>query len=892
MANNNLTPFKLKVISWNCQSILNKVIETHDYLSTHNIDIALFTETWLTAAKNICIPNYIVHRFDRPNGAHGGVAICVRDTLNHTLLKSFNTQVIETIGISIQSLNQVISFVCCYFPGTNVNSQTLNMFKNDIKTLTNTNTSFFLVGDFNAKHRLWNNIRANQTGSLLYETICSRNLVIHHSQTPTYYPPQNKAIYPSTIDIVITNNLHSISQIVTSNVLTSDHLPIEFSIDLCEIITSPQKTTLRYDLANWQKFKNNLDNVILLNTQLLTVNDIDESLSNFSKLITDSISLSVPKKPIKSSPVLMSQHLSDLITQRNTVRRQWQRNRSPLLKSSLNSLNREIHMESFKQRNDIFNKKMSKLSPGSQQFWKATKIIKSKANVIPPLRDNLTNNIIMTDVEKANAIANEFVKSHTLTQNLSNALVINNVKLSLESIRLSNDNSFVLKTTPNEIKSLLQSLKNRKSPGIDLITNRALKNISKKALVLLNNIFNACFKLNYFPKDWKVAQIIAIPKPNKNNSNPSNYRPISLLSSLSKVFEKIILNRLNVFIEDKNLLPDEQFGFRRSHSTIHQLQRVVQHTKTNFKNKKSTGMIILDIEKAFDSIWHKGLLHKLYTMNIPINLIKIIQSFLLNRSFYVKINKESSTVHNIPAGVPQGSSLSPVLYNLYISDFPSSTNTELALFADDTAIFHSHEDPNVIINALESYVTTILEYFKRWKIKTNYSKTQAIFLTKRRALRYLPQRNISINNTEIFWSDEVKYLGLTLDKTLIFKKHTDHTCIKTQKYIKILYPLIHRKSYLNLKNKLLVYKCIFRPIMLYAGEVWGDCSICHTNKLQITQNKVLKLIYDLPFFYNTDRLHMKCNIKTIQDTLISMKSKFITRCQNANNVFIQNLNTT
>lgn len=120
---------------------------------------------------------------------------------------------------------------------------------------------------------------------------------------------------------------------------------------------------------------------------------------------------------------------------------------------------------------------MADLSPGSQQFWKATKIIKSKANIIPPLRDKVSNNIIMTDVEKSNAIANEFVKSHLITRNLSNALIINNVHQSLQAIHQSDDHSFRLKTSPSEIKCKIANLKNRKSPGIDGITNRALKHI-------------------------------------------------------------------------------------------------------------------------------------------------------------------------------------------------------------------------------------------------------------------------------------------------------------------------------------------------------------------------------------------------------------------------------
>lgn len=883
---------QLNIVSWNCQSIINKICETSDFLLKHDIDIALFTETWLTPNKNIHIPNYTTYRFDRISGQHGGVAISIKSNITHTLLKSSNTTVIESIGLSILSRNQQIIFICCYYPGTTNDTHSINLFKHDIRKLTNTNTSYFLIGDFNAKHRLWNNCRANQAGKALYDEMSTRNFIVHHSQTPTYFPPQARAIHPSTIDIVLTNNLHHISTITTSNELTSDHLPILFSVHCFEIPNNTPTLTLRYDLADWTKFKNSLNEQINLGSlELTTTSDIDQSITLFTNAIKHSISLSIPNKPTTQNQIPIPNQMKDLICERNIVRRQWQRNRDPSLKIRINQLNHSIHKQAFNLRNSSFSKTIEKLEPGSRQFWKVTKVIKNKANIIPPLRDKTTNNILLTDTEKADAIANEFIKAHTLTSNLSNSLIRNQVKAtidSLNSIPISN-NIFSIRTSPSEIKSIIKHFKNKKSPGIDNISNRSLKHLPKKCLVFLNYLFNKCFDLQYFPQQWKHAQIIAIPKPNKNHSDPSNYRPISLLSSLSKIFEKIILNRLNNIISDKQLIPNEQFGFRHGHSTCQQLKRVVNHIKNGFKLKKSTGLVVLDVEKAFDSIWHNGLIHKLKVLDIPDNLIKLIQSFLFNRSFFVKIKHSFSSIHKIPSGVPQGSSLSPVLYNLYTSDFPITDNSNIALFADDTAIFYTHENPNYILSNLENTLTNVLSYFHRWKIKTNNSKTQAMFFTRRRAPRFLPDRKLKIHNTEIEWSNDIKYLGLVLDKTLTFKNHTKNQCIKAQKYIKILYPLIHRKSTLNIKNKLLIYKSIFRPIILYASEVWGECAETYIKQLQITQNKCLKLIYNLPFFYSTRLLHEKCQITTISNALQNTKLKFISRCEQSNNQLIVNL---
>lgn len=184
-----------------------------------------------------------------------------------------------------------------------------------------------------------------------------------------------------------------------------------------------------------------------------------------------------------------------------------------------------------------------------------------------------------------------------------------------------------LLVTPKEVRREIRRLKNRKSSGDDGLHNRILKQIPKRAVVMLTKIYNACLKLSYFPSKWKVARVVPIPKPNKNLSLASSYRPISLLSSISKIFERLLLKRLTSHIDAHCVIPYEQFGFRPKHSTSHQLLRVVKHVKKQFSRKRSTGMVFLDIEKAFDSLWHDGLLHKLLTLRFPMTLIKIIKFF-------------------------------------------------------------------------------------------------------------------------------------------------------------------------------------------------------------------------------------------------------------------------
>lgn len=224
--------------------------------------------------------------------------------------------------------------------------------------------------------------------------------------------------------------------------------------------------------------------------------------------------------------------------------------------------------------------------------------------------------------------------------------------------------------TVEEVKKTIKHTRNMKAPGFDGLFNVQLKKLGPKAYSLFASIFNRCLELGYFPVQWKVAKVIPILKPGKDPTNPKSFRPISLLSSISKLFERLIYHRALEVTELNDILLEEQFGFRKDHSTVHQLQRVTNYIKEHKAVSKSTVIALLDIEKAFDNVWHEGLIHKLIQYNFPVYLVKILQNYLSQRSSHVSIGSTLSDVYEVNAGVPQGSILGPLLYNLYTSDIP------------------------------------------------------------------------------------------------------------------------------------------------------------------------------------------------------------------------------
>ncbi|GFX71000.1 RNA-directed DNA polymerase from mobile element jockey [Trichonephila clavipes] len=440
-------------------------------------------------------------------------------------------------------------------------------------------------------------------------------------------------------------------------------------------------------------------------------------------------------------------------------------------------------------------------------------------------------------------------------------------------------------TSPSEVRGIIKKLQNRKAAGPDQIPNIAFKHFMQNALSHLTKLYNQCLIKNHFPTLWKQANVIMLAKPNPDRTYPQGYRPISLINTTAKIFERIILTRIKSHCKAIDCIPPEQCGFREGHSTLHQLIRVTNIINEGFAHKFYTVGVFLDVKRAFDKMWHDGLTYKLIKIQFPDYLIKIIHNFLHNRTFRVRVNNSYSNTGSCLSGVPQGSVLSPYLYNIYTHDFPQHSTVSTCLFADDSAVLSQGVQLKYTIKTAQHFLDKLETWLTHWRIAINVDKSQAIVFRKWGVID--PPFQLSLFDDNIQWVPVVKYLGLHIDSRLTFKKHFDYQSEKFWGRISLAISLVGRRSPLSLENKVILYKQILRPVITYGSPVWGAAAATHMKKIQVMQNKILRVMTNAPWYVRNDVIHNDLQMEPISNYITKLSRNVFKSIESHDNPIIK-----
>ena len=473
---------------------------------------------------------------------------------------------------------------------------------------------------------------------------------------------------------------------------------------------------------------------------------------------------------------------------------------------------------------------------------------KTTSYEIPPLLHN--NLITESDIDKCNVLNECFANQSSINDTNAHVPHLTHPTHAL----LDN---FEISTT--DISDAISVLNPSKAPGPDGISPRLIKEARRELLIPLKHIFNMSLRNHVFPDCWKNANVVPIFKNKGDPSDPTNYRPVSLLNVFSKVMEKCIHKHVfNYFLEHRIISP-VQSGFMSGDSTVNQLLYVYDFICKSLDEGSEVRIIFCDISKAFDRVWHGGLLYKLSEYGISGTLLHWFENYLSNRRQRVCTGGVFSDWKVVKAGVPQGSVLGPLLILVYINDIVHNINANIRLFADDTSIFLRVDNPIGAANELNEDLRTINRWAQQWLVSFNPSKTESLLISKKRNKPQHPP--VYFSNTIINEVTEHKHLGIIFSDNGQWNKHIQYIAETTRKRLAILRSQQFKLDRISLER---VYISFIRPVLEYGDILWNNCSDDMKQLLESLHLEAGRIIIGATKYCNTDKILKELGWETLQ----------------------------
>jgi hypothetical protein len=777
-------------------------------------------------------------------------------------------------------------------------------------------------GDFNAKHRSWKDVTNNKAGKSLRKWLDNEGLQRNINHHPTYLPTRENSYldcFLASAGLNITYNRRHHLFLETFQTF-SDHDGVilnignsNFSEDEIRMIRDFKNT----DITEFQnKIAEGINTFQMDSSRNLSNEEITEGLENLNNIIKDTIEVTVPKIQIKQKGlIILDQQTIELIKYKKKLRRRLHRTGDISVKPIINNLDIIIQEQIRITHNKYWENKMKSIKMNKDTFKQIKNIVGARSHhKMPPLSINGIE--IEEDVEKAEEIAKywEHVYMPNITTDDETLRRVNNSVQnlkedtaplfhfnaeanSLKSNRIENVN-YNMFMGMEDLNEILKSRNNKQSAGNDLLPMSLLKKLPVEAknilLILYNNIINNAF----YPPKWKEAILTPLLKPGKDAEDPASYRMIALLSNLSKVFEVFIQGKITKHIEEKEIIKDWQFGFRKGHSTTHALTTFTAEVSKQLNNRFGTIAVGLDVEKAFDKTWQEGVIHKMQNYEFPTQICKIIASYLENRTFKVKVEDKLSQSKIIRAGVPQGSILGPTLYNIFTSDIPEpeDNKTNILAYADDILVFSSSPRMKIAEKLINKYLEEYKRYFEKWNLKINLNKCEAIKIIKSSSYKshkkFTP--DIKWGNEQIKNVKQMKYLGLTYKEDFKFNTHINNIIKKSNATISIYNKTINSKSALSEKIKVIFYLQVLRPMLTYGFPAWFFIQPTQMERIRIQERKILRQATGLTrkddgYFYNNQAVYDAARIQRIDKFMVNNTIKFVNKLHGMENNIIQQI---
>ncbi|MCW4336379.1 MAG: reverse transcriptase domain-containing protein [Candidatus Thiodiazotropha endolucinida] len=820
---------------------------------TNSIDVFGICETFLNTTidnDSIHVDGYQIERKDRYENAStapgkgGGILFYLANHIDYVRRNNLESPDIESIWLEIKLKNNRPFLVCSFYRPPSANAEWYDNFSKQIENSLSISDEVYIMGDINI------DFRAGYLSKPKWKHIVEINDLQQVIDKPTRVTAHSSTL----IDHLYVSNPYFLSDITVPCIAISDHYPICFT-------RKTSKNTIKrkdHQTIQYRCFKTFSDDIFLkelsdaLQTFNVTQNNPNENFDSWTNILFTILNKHAPLKTKRvkrnNQPGWMNDDIKVAITQRdiNHCNKNW--NEYKYWRNQTTTLIRSA-------KKDFFNKAITE-NKDNAYLWRHIKDLngKTSASKLPAelvidgtsfckpqdIVENL--NIFFSSLSdtlnSSQPINGSEVNWKTLSEHIENKVPAD-VKFRIPIMKLS------------DLKSYINSLDASKATGLDGISPRIIKLSSDIICPTLLDIINVGFISGNFPDSLKTARINPIHKGGAR-CDPANYRPISILSVISKIIEKHVTKHLFGYLNKYQLLHKSQSGFRKHHSCNTALINLVDNWLKGIDNCETVGAIFFDLRKAFDVVDHNLLLKKLASYKFDPMSLNWVRSYLTNRSQCILENSLKSSFQSIKAGVPQGSVLGPVLFLLFVNDLPLFINeAHIDMYADDATVHHANKCMDVVETTIQGGGIDFSNWCLSNKMYINLSKTSVMTIGTRQNLQNSNSINIYLNNELLHQTDTQRLLGIEIDKTLSWDVQIDSVCQSVARKITLMKQL---SKYVNKESLKQYYLSYILPIFDYGCIIWSRCSVANTNRLLKLQKRAARIILRCDFLTPSENM--------------------------------------